>query len=166
MGDVIKVRRQWNEWRIATYPRDGVWGFHWSVISGGIQARLPQPLLHAYVLCDGMLEGELAHSCLHGDPPHEIKVVVLKKDNPELWEELAAEAGPRPKQPTQAERCLELVRLLSEKEWPRWELALALRVSDRALGRYLRLIKAAGLPLRRKRIRGEVLYYIEWPSTR
>jgi len=24
MGDVVKVRRQWNDWRIATYPLDAI----------------------------------------------------------------------------------------------------------------------------------------------
>ena len=43
------------------------------------------------------MEGEIAHSCEHGPPPHSIKVVILKKDNrPEIFEKLLSVAGPRP----------------------------------------------------------------------
>lgn len=33
------------------------------------------------VWCDGMVEGELDHSCEHGPPPHRVKVCVVAKDN-------------------------------------------------------------------------------------
>ena len=43
------------------------------------------------------MEGEIAHSCEHGPPPHNIKIVILKKDNrPEIFEKLLSVAGPRP----------------------------------------------------------------------
>jgi hypothetical protein len=41
--------------------------------------------LHAYVWCDKMIGGELAHSCQHGAGPHDIKVCIVKKDNKENW---------------------------------------------------------------------------------
>ena len=77
----VKVRRQWNDHRIATYRIADVHGLHWSEMSGGINARAPREFLSGYVLCDEMLGGELAHSCRHGRPPHQIKVCVTKKDN-------------------------------------------------------------------------------------
>jgi hypothetical protein len=39
-----------------------------------------------------MLEGDLAHSCQHGEGPHRIKICIVKKDNPNsrLWEKIEA----------------------------------------------------------------------------
>jgi hypothetical protein len=49
-------------------------------------------MVYGYILCDQILEGELAHSCIHGPPPHEIKVVVVGVDNPKrLMDELKKE---------------------------------------------------------------------------
>lgn len=71
---VVTVRRQWNDWRHATYLLDDIDGLHWSDFSGGIMVAAPRPFVHGFVLCDRMLGGELAHSCRHGPPPHKIKV--------------------------------------------------------------------------------------------
>lgn len=66
--------------------------------SGGINQMAPQPFIHGYVMCDGMLSGELAHSCAHGRRPHRIKVCVVKKANtPEVFKRLLEIAGPKPK---------------------------------------------------------------------
>ena len=78
----VRVRRQWNDHRIATYRIADIHGLHWSAMSGGINARAPQEFLSGYVLCDEMLAGELTHSCRHGRPPHQVKVCVTKTDNP------------------------------------------------------------------------------------
>jgi hypothetical protein len=43
-----------------------------------------------------MVDGELAHSCRHGPPPHNILVCVLKKDNPAIWASIEGLIGPRP----------------------------------------------------------------------
>jgi hypothetical protein len=94
--DVIVVRRHWNDWRSATYRRTDVSELHWTGVSGGVRVPLPAPFVHGYVLCDGMISGELAHSCAHGPPPHRISVCVLKIDNPKLWRDIEREIGPRP----------------------------------------------------------------------
>jgi hypothetical protein len=39
------------------------------------------PYLCGYVWCDAAVEGEVAHSCRHGEDPQRIKVCVVKKDN-------------------------------------------------------------------------------------
>jgi hypothetical protein len=42
-------------------------------------------------MCDGMIDGELAHPCRHGGPPpHEIKVCVTKKGNEAIWTHVLA----------------------------------------------------------------------------
>jgi hypothetical protein len=77
----IIVRRQWNDWKKGEFRFADLSGFHWSDMSGGVGAIAPRGFLHAYVLCTDMLDGELAHSCRHGPPPHRIKVCIVKKDN-------------------------------------------------------------------------------------
>jgi hypothetical protein len=95
---VVKVRRQWNDAeRIATYPLEALEGVRWDTSSGGVQAPCPQPFLHGYVWCDDALDGELAHSCAHGDGPHRIKVCIVKKNNdPSIFARLVEQAGPKP----------------------------------------------------------------------
>lgn len=52
----VIVRRQWNDWRQATYRLSDLEGAHWGTLSGGVRVRTPQPFLHGYVQCDAMLE--------------------------------------------------------------------------------------------------------------
>jgi hypothetical protein len=52
--------------------------------------------VYGYVLCDGMIDGELAHSCRHGPPPHEIKVCITKKHNEQVWPHILQIVGPKP----------------------------------------------------------------------
>ena len=94
---VVRVRRQWNSPEIATYNLGDVSGVHWSAVSGGVFDHAPQPFLHAYVQCDGAIEGEVAHTGSHGPCPHSIKVAIVKKDNPAaLIAQLYSTAGPKP----------------------------------------------------------------------
>ena len=94
---LVVVRRQWNNWQRASYRLADLDGIHWDSISGGVRAPAPQAFLHAYVRCDGMLDGELAHSGAHGPCPHPIKVCVVKADNePAVIRWLVQRAGPKP----------------------------------------------------------------------
>lgn len=81
LGPVVRVRRQWNDCRLAVYLLSEVEVLHWSEISGGIQAPAPRAFVHGYVWCDRMISGELAHSCAHGPGPHRIKICITKKYN-------------------------------------------------------------------------------------
>lgn len=96
-GPIVWVRRQWNDGREAAYRIGDVSGWHWSNVSGGVQAKANRSYLHAYVLCDGMIEGELAHSGQHGKCPHRIKVCITKTANKQFWKDIerAAEAARR-----------------------------------------------------------------------
>jgi hypothetical protein len=87
-GTIVYVRRQYNDWRQASYRLSDLEGWHLSDVSGGIQARANRSYLHAYVWCNGMLEGELAHSCSHGEGPHRIKVCIVKTANKQHWKEI------------------------------------------------------------------------------
>ena len=87
-GPVVKVRRQWNDYRIAIFDIDKVTGLHWDNESGGVHATAPQYFVHGYVMCNAMISGELAHSCSHGEGPHRIKVCLTKKGNEAIWPEI------------------------------------------------------------------------------
>ncbi len=82
---IVWVRRQWNDSNDAAYRLSDIDGWHWSDVSGGIQAKANRSYLHAYVWCDAMLSGGVAHSCRHGEGPHRIKVCVVKNNNKTAW---------------------------------------------------------------------------------
>jgi hypothetical protein len=70
---------------------------HWSSISGGVGVPSPYLMLCAYIRCDAIVDGEIAHSCRHGAGPHQIKVVVIKKYNDKnVYAELCRRARPKP----------------------------------------------------------------------
>jgi hypothetical protein len=104
-GEVlVKVRRQWNSDRIATVPLDRLVGFHWSSTGGGSRYALyspfrgvsPRPFLAAYMNCLAAVDGGVAHSGFHGDCPHQIKVVIVAKDNPVPLMKMLKARYPRP----------------------------------------------------------------------
>ncbi len=77
----------------------------------------PQPFIHVRVWCDQMIKGELAHSCRHGPPPHEILVCVVKRDNePDVFAELERMAGPRPKRPPRRKTFYQWLKLRAQHE--------------------------------------------------
>ena len=111
----VFVRRQPADYRIAKYPLSSFENPHWDEVSGGVQTTLfNQSFIYGYVWCDGMIEGELAHSGQlgienHGPCPHRIKVCALKKDNESQYNTLLAIVGPRPRyersKPTTGNTC-------------------------------------------------------------
>ena len=94
----VCVRRQPNDHRIANFPLAALRSLHWDNASGGFGVRT-FTFLYGYVFCNEQLDGDLAHSCLHGEGPHNIKVCVLKSDNPELYPRLVEIVGQKPKPP-------------------------------------------------------------------
>jgi hypothetical protein len=93
---VVGERRQWNDYRTATYHLSDIGDVHWSQVSGGVRASAPRPFLHGYVQCDAMIEGELAHSCQHGRGPHTVKVCIVKKGNEAVFSLLLAKVAVKP----------------------------------------------------------------------
>ena len=92
----VAVRRQCNDHRRATFRIDALDGWRWDTVSGGVNAVAPQPFVHAYCCCDGMIDGEIAHSGAHGPCPHRIKVCLTRVDNEAVWSEVLRRAGPKP----------------------------------------------------------------------
>jgi hypothetical protein len=104
-GSLVRVRRQWNDWRQATYRLEDIQRVHWSDSSGGVMAPAPQFFLHGYVSCADALDGEVAHGGGHGGCPHLIKVCIIKKDNgPATFRMLAEQAGPKPRREKRPDR--------------------------------------------------------------
>ncbi len=93
-GCVVWVRRQFDSHKHAAYRFSDMSGWHWSDVSGGTQKRANRQYLHAYVMCDAMIAGELSHSCAHGPGPHRIKVCVTKTDNKKSWKDIEEAAQP------------------------------------------------------------------------
>ena len=91
----VKIRRGWNDWRIAEADLSDLCNLHWDRYSGGVKAPCPQYFIHAYINCD-RYDGDLAHSCRHGRAPHVIKVCITKTDNPYIFPLLNKIAGPKP----------------------------------------------------------------------
>jgi len=92
----VRIRRQWDDHRIGAVRWSELSNVHWDSVSGGTQAQSPEPYIHAYVWCN-KVKGTIAHSCIHGPGPHNIKVCLVRKDNSkEVWNRALDLAGPRP----------------------------------------------------------------------
>jgi hypothetical protein len=95
-NDRVYIRRQPKDWRVGYVSQSEIDGLHWDTLSGGVRAVSPQPFIHGYVSCD-RIRGEFGHSCVHGEGPHRIKVMLTKKDNSKQTFEWAQSwAGPKP----------------------------------------------------------------------
>ena len=93
------MRRQFSSRKHAAYRIADVEEWHWSSMSGGVRRRANGYYLHGYVWCDAMIAGRLGHTCMHGPPPHRIKVCVTKKGNEKVWKaiEEVAPVNDKPK---------------------------------------------------------------------
>lgn len=96
----VIVRRQPNNYMTAKYLLSSFEDPHWDTVSGGVQTTMfNKPFIYGYVQCTGAVEGEVAHSGVHGSCPHRIKVCALKKDNSEIYSTLLELAGSKPTEP-------------------------------------------------------------------
>jgi len=69
----------------------------WDLESGGVKEYAPEALIYGYILCDAIISGSIAHSCLHGTGPHSIKVCILRKDNsPRIYNYFMDLVGAKP----------------------------------------------------------------------
>lgn len=89
--------------RIAAVPFDRLHGIRWSDSTGGaisVQRRAGRQMIIVHFDCTDIVEGEVAHSCTHGPPPHRIRACVVKKDNPKAtYDRLLEIVGPKPPKP-------------------------------------------------------------------
>ncbi len=96
-NDLVTVRRQWNNWELAQVYVGDVANPLWDIAGGGTKETAPEAFIYGYILCDAIVAGSVAHSCLHGTAPHSIKVCILRRDNPpRIYDHFLALAGPKP----------------------------------------------------------------------
>ena len=93
---LVTVCRHPGDWHAAEYRMSDIHSLRWSQITGGVKRRTPYPMVMGYVRCDGMVSGELAHSCDHGPPPHSVKVCLIRKYNQPHWGKILEFVGPKP----------------------------------------------------------------------
>ena len=92
----VYICRQWNDFRVASVSWGQISELHWTRVSGGVGSIAPQPFVHGYVWCSDV-NGDIAHSCAHGEGPHRIKVCLIKSANPKMWKQILENAGPKPR---------------------------------------------------------------------
>jgi len=87
----VWVRRRAERPARAAFPLPALDRVHLAWLSGGVGPRL---VLHAFVSCTDLLDGDLDHACVAGSEPHRFRVAVLVEDNPpETVVALARRAG-------------------------------------------------------------------------
>jgi hypothetical protein len=85
---LITVRAEWKGWRQAEVRMLDVEDLHWSQ-----PEQAPHPILHGYVLCTRLAAGVIPHDCGELEPPHRLRICVLKHDCvPTAFAELARRA--------------------------------------------------------------------------
>lgn len=97
--DLVSVRRAWNSGEIAQVYVGDVSSPLWDIIGGGTKETPPEAFIYGYIMCDTIVSGGVAHSCLHGTGPHSIKVCILRRDNlPRIYNHFLNLVGPKPAQ--------------------------------------------------------------------
>jgi len=88
----ISVTASWKDWRSARVRIVDLQDVHWHQPSGA-----PHPLVHAYIACTEVADGEFAHVCEETLTPHHLRVCVLKSHNlPAVYALLAGQASQAP----------------------------------------------------------------------
>ena len=143
--ELVRVRRQWNAPRSATYRLGDVRRVRWDDVSGGVRARSPQEFLHGYVDCEARVDGELDHSGLHGPHPHEIKVCIVERGNePAVFNRLKELAGPQNKPPTKVDRALDAIIAAGAEGILQTELQKVVRPSSMYASKLWRALEKRG----------------------
>jgi hypothetical protein len=85
---LIRVQREWNGWRSAQVRLDHLHDVHWFQPD-----RAPRQLVHGYVSCASIVDGDIPHECSLTQGPHRLLVCVLKRHTtPGAYAELARRA--------------------------------------------------------------------------
>lgn len=90
---LVSVRRGPQDWQTAKVWFSNLIYLHWDCVTGGVERTTPYPMVMAYIYCDTLVSGEVAHSCSHGEGPHKIKICLIKKLNKEHWKTILAVVG-------------------------------------------------------------------------
>src|SRR5215211_4433007 len=91
----VVVCRGWGDWRQVEVPVAELSDLHVTEFAGGTRARLPRPVLAAYMSCEVIPEqADFGHSCVHRAGPHRIKVLIHRRGNARaIYERLRRQAA-------------------------------------------------------------------------
>lgn len=93
----VNVVRQPGDYKGGTVKLSSILDLRWDNISGGVKKKTGHYYLYGYIYCDEIIEGEVSHSCSHGECPHYIKVCIQKNSNDkEVYKYLSEFAGEKP----------------------------------------------------------------------
>ncbi len=82
MDELVTVARGHDDEATIEVPEEELSGFHYASFSGGQGGRVRGRELAAYMLCTAIPFGQyFGHSCEHGPPPHNIKVLIPRRKN-------------------------------------------------------------------------------------
>jgi hypothetical protein len=85
----VAVTADWNDWHSATARLADLRDVHWHQPKGA-----PHPMIHAYLMCGNIANGNLPHRCDASAVPHRVRVCILKCHNiPAVYAELVQRAG-------------------------------------------------------------------------
>jgi hypothetical protein len=85
---VLRVLGAWTSWRSAHVRFDDLHDIHWLQPSGA-----PRPIVHGYISCSDILDGEIPHGCERTKGPHLLLVCILKAHtNPSAYATLTTRA--------------------------------------------------------------------------
>ena len=89
---LITVHGDWRGWRSASIRLSDLRNVHWFQ-----PQQAPRPLLHGYISCSDIVEGEIEHRCSQTRRPHRLRVCVLKRHAlPSAYAMLARQADRAP----------------------------------------------------------------------
>ncbi len=87
-GTTVSLTTGWNDWHWANAPLAALRDVHWRQPAGA-----PRPIVHAYISCSAVTDGELSHRCAAASRPHDVLVCVLRRHNlPAAYTALARQA--------------------------------------------------------------------------
>jgi hypothetical protein len=96
-GPVIAIKRQPTDYRTGFVLAGSISGLRWDDMTGGVFQRTGV-YPYGYVSCADIVDGEIGHSCRHGQGPHSIKVCVIKKSSHSIaYKKLVEPLGTKPK---------------------------------------------------------------------
>ena len=113
---IVYIRRQPGDLCRASINLSDISDLKWDNITGGYHNTCNQFYPFGYISLDDILEGEVSCSGRHDYSKNGIKVVLLKKDNQRIYQQLIESLGPRPKnffrpvgQPTCTKKIIEIL---------------------------------------------------------
>lgn len=86
---LVSVQNEWNGWHKAFVRLCDLQDVCWFQPTGA-----PKPLIHGYVLCTSIMEGDIPHDCKRTAAPHRLLVCILRRHStPLVYAEIVRRVG-------------------------------------------------------------------------